>query len=134
MEKSRFIAKSYYNTGSQGLPGNSDAGAMQSWLLWNMIGLYPITGTTTFLVGSPWFSDLTINIGGSKKVTITSTGGSDTKFFVQQLKLNGKVWNQNWFTWEDLFANGGTLEFVLGSKRRRWDTGAVPPSFATTKK
>lgn len=99
-----------------------------------MIGLYPMTGTTTFLVGSPWFSDLTINIGDSKKVTITSTGGSDTKFFVQELKLNGEVWNKNWFTWGDLFANGGTLEFVLGSKRRRWDTGEVPPSFATTKK
>lgn len=91
-----------------------------------------MTGTTTFLVGSPWFSDLTINISDSKKVIITSTGGSDTAFYVQELKLNGNIWNKNWFTWDDLFANGGTLEFVLGSEITRWDTGAVPPSFATT--
>lgn len=97
-----------------------------------MIGLYPMTGTTTFLVGSPWFSDLTIDIGDSKKVTIISTGGSDTAYYVQELKLNGKLWNKNWLTWEDLFANGGTLEFVLGSKKKHWDTGARPPSFAST--
>lgn len=132
VEKSRFIAKSYYNTGNQGLPGNSDAGAMQSWLLWNMIGLYPMTSTTTFLIGSPWFSDLTIDIGNSKKVVIKSTGGSDTAYYVQKLKLNGKLWNKNWLTWDDLFANGGTLEFVLGSKKALWDTGPPPPSFATT--
>lgn len=97
-----------------------------------MIGLYPMTGTTTFLVGSPWFSSLTIDIGNSKKVVIKSTGGSDKAYYVQELKLNGKLWNRNWLTWDDLFANGGTLEFVLGSKRTHWDTGATPPSFATT--
>ena len=52
---SRFIASSYYKPTPTGLPGNSDAGAMQSWILWNMLGLYPLTGTTTFLIGSPWF-------------------------------------------------------------------------------
>lgn len=97
-----------------------------------MIGLYPMTSTTTFLIGSPWFSDLTIDIGNSKKVVIKSTGGSDIAYYVQKLKLNGKLWNKNWLTWDDLFANGGTLEFVLGSKKTLWDTGPPPPSFATT--
>ena len=36
VERSRFIAKEYYNAGTGGIPGNSDAGAMQTWLLWNM--------------------------------------------------------------------------------------------------
>lgn len=134
VEKSRFIAKSYYNSGKDGLPGNSDAGAMQSWLLWNMIGLYPMTGTTTFLIGSPWFAELNINIGGAKRVSIKTTGGSDTAYFVQELKLNGKVWDKNWITWEDVFENGGTLEFVLGAGRKKWDTGERPPSFATSPK
>lgn len=132
VEKSRFIAKSYYNTGNEGLPGNSDAGAMQSWLLWNMIGLYPMTATTTFLIGSPWFSELNLHLGDSKKVTIKSTGGSDTAYFVQGVTLNGEVWDKNWLVWDDLFKDGGVLEFVLGSERTQWDTGARPPSFATT--
>lgn len=53
VKQSRNIAKSYYSPTPDGLPGNSDAGAMESWLLWNMLGLYPLAGQTTFLIGSP---------------------------------------------------------------------------------
>lgn len=64
---SRQIAKSYYNAGTGGIPGNSDAGAMQTWILWNMIGLYPLTGQTTFLIGAPWFTQLSIELGGGRR-------------------------------------------------------------------
>lgn len=131
----RSIAKTYYNTGIDGLPGASDAGAMQTWLLWNMIGLYPITGQTTFLIHSPWFDWLAIDLGVNKSVNITSTGGDnngDKDYFVQSLKVNGVQWNQSWLQWEDVFANGGVLEFELGSEPVQWAmTGAVPPSPAS---
>ncbi|KAI9844604.1 MAG: hypothetical protein M1837_005456 [Sclerophora amabilis] len=132
VERSRFVAKSYYNTGASGLPGNSDAGAMQSWLLWNMIGLYPLTGQTTFLIASPWFRSMTINLGGGKKLTVTSTGpNSTTANKVQSLKVNGQTWNKSWLVWSDVFANGGTMAFVLGEQRKDWATGALPPSPAS---
>ena len=131
---SRSIAKNYYRFSRAGLPGNSDSGAMQTWLLWNMIGLYPITGQTTFLIGSPWFG-MTIDLGDGKTLKITTTGGNkDTAYQVQSLQVNGKDWNQNWLTWEDIFANGGTLDFVLGVERSGWsDQGALPPSPASEK-
>ncbi|KAI0172268.1 glycoside hydrolase family 92 protein [Hypoxylon sp. FL1284] len=133
---SRFTADSYYAPTAGGLPGNSDAGAMESWLLWSMIGLYPLTGQTTFLVGSPWFKDLTIDLGGDddKKLVITSTGGDgddDATYYVQSLKVNGKDWDKAWVTWDDVFANGGTMDFVLGSDPADWATGDAPPSPAT---
>jgi putative alpha-1,2-mannosidase len=131
VKRSRFVAKSYYRPTPDGLPGNSDAGAMESWLLWNMIGLYPMTGQTTFLIGSPWFSNLEIALGGGKSLKITSTGGSEEAFYVQSLKVNGQSWYNNWVTWSDIFANGGTLEFSLGADPIQWDTGARPPSPAT---
>ncbi|KAL1970402.1 hypothetical protein VTN77DRAFT_5563 [Rasamsonia byssochlamydoides] len=132
--QSRAIAKTYYNTGVAGLPGNSDAGAMQTWLLWNMIGLYPVTGQTTFLIHSPWFESLTIDLGEGKKLAITATGGDgngDTDFYVQSLKVNGQPWTKNWLTWDDVFAKGGTMEFTLGSQPRNWTTGPLPPSPAS---
>lgn len=130
----RTVAKDYYNTGVDGLPGNSDAGAMQTWLLWNMIGLYPVTGQTTFLIHSPWFDSLNIDLGDGKTLNVTSTGGDnngDTDYFVQSLKVNGQQWNQTWLTWEDVFANGGTVEFDLGSEPVQWATEDVPPSPAS---
>ena len=128
---SRTIAKSYYSATPGGLPGNSDAGAMESWVLWVMIGLYPMTGQTTFLIGSPWFDDLSISLGSGKSLSITSSGGSDTSYYVQSLKVNGKTWTKNWVTWSDIFENGGTMDFVLGPQPVDWATGPTPPSPGT---
>jgi putative alpha-1,2-mannosidase len=107
---------------------------MQTWLLWNMIGLYPVTGQTTFLIHSPWFESLTIDLGCGKTLAITSTGGDgngDADFYVQSLKVNGQVWKKDWLVWDDVFATGGTLEFDLGPTATLWATGDLPPSPAT---
>ena len=132
--QARKVAKGNYNAGVAGLPGNSDAGAMQTWLLWNMIGLYPVTGQTSFLIHSPWFESMKINLGGKKTLVITSTGGDgngDTDYYVQSLKVNGHTWTNNWLTYSDVFVNGGTMEFVLGPEPVQWATGDLPPSPAT---
>lgn len=127
----RKFAKAYYSPTPGGLPGNSDAGAMESWVLWVMLGLYPMTGQTTFLIGSPWFSDLNIDLGDGKKLDITTKGGSETSYYVQSLKVNGEVWDKAWVTWSDIFENGGTMDFVLGPSPRNWTTGPPPPSPGT---
>ncbi|KAK9414058.1 putative Glycoside hydrolase family 92 protein [Seiridium unicorne] len=127
----RWYAKNYYSPTPTGLPGNSDAGAMESWILWVMLGLYPVTGQTTFLIGSPWFNDLTIHLGGNKELQITTTGGSEDTYYVQSLKVNGEAWDKAWISWDDVFADGGTMEFVLGPDPVLWATGAAPPSPAT---
>ncbi|KAI9798482.1 MAG: hypothetical protein M1833_004748 [Piccolia ochrophora] len=129
--RSRSVATEYYTTAPDGLPGNSDGGAMQSWLLWNMIGLYPLTGQTTFLIASPWFASMTIALGGDKTLTVTSEGGSDAAIYVQSLKVNGEEWDKAWLAWDDVFADGGTLEFVLGVQPAEWATGDLPPSPAS---
>ncbi|CAN8104585.1 unnamed protein product [Discula destructiva] len=133
VQYTRRFAQAYYNLGSAtGLPGNSDAGAMETWLLWAMIGLYPMTGQTTFLVGSPWFSDLTIDLGEGRVLQITTTGGDDEdSYYVQSLEVNGVAWDKAWVTWDDIFAQGGTLAFVLGPEPVVWSTGALPPSPGT---
>jgi predicted alpha-1,2-mannosidase len=132
--QSRRVAKTRYNSGAAGLPGASDAGAMQSWILWNMIGLYPMTGQTTFLIGSPWFKDMSIQLGGGKSVKMTSSGGGENSFYVQSLKVNGQPWNKNWLSWSDIFANGGSMDFQLGPNPVKWDTGDLPPSPASGNK
>jgi putative alpha-1,2-mannosidase len=128
VRRSRFVAKNFYHLAPDGLPGNSDAGAMESWLLWSMIGMYPMTGQTTFLIGSPWFENLAIHLESGFTLEIKAKGGSENVFYVQSLKVNGKDWDRNWVTWEDVFERGGTLEFVLGPEPVQWDTGDLPPS------
>ncbi|RAL63288.1 hypothetical protein DID88_004364 [Monilinia fructigena] len=124
--QSRKVAKTY-TLAPNGLPGNSDAGAMQTWLIWNILGLYPITATPNFLITSPWFESTTINLGprgssdyGSKKLRITSTGGDgngDTNYYVQSLKVNGKDWDKNWLQWSDIFEEGERWSLCWGVNR-----------------
>ncbi|KAF9894758.1 hypothetical protein FE257_006648 [Aspergillus nanangensis] len=132
--QARQVAKTNYHTGRKGLPGNSDAGAMQTWLLWNMMGLYPITGQTTFLIHSPWFESLTVQLGEGKQVDISTVGGDgngDSQIHVQRLRVNGVEWRKNWLSWDDIFAHGGTLDFELGESPSDWFDGEVPPSPAS---
>jgi predicted alpha-1,2-mannosidase len=82
VQQSRRVAKTFYNAGPGGIPGAADAGSMQSWILWNMIGLYPVTGQTTFLIGSPWFSNLVIKTPSGRDLRITTNGGSESSFYV----------------------------------------------------
>ncbi|PLN85853.1 glycosyl hydrolase [Aspergillus taichungensis] len=133
-KQSRAIAKQSYKDTVDGLPGNSDAGAMQTWLLWNMIGLYPLTGQTTFLIHAPWFEALTIELGGGRKLEVTASGGDGNgggAIQVQRLLVNGKEWKKSWLVWEDVFADGGKLEFELGEKESEWFNGEGPPSPAS---
>jgi hypothetical protein len=104
---------------------------MESWLIWNMLGLYPMVAQTTFLIGSPWFSNTTISLGNDKYLTVTTVNGSDSSFYVQSLRVNGHPWTKSWLAWNDVFAIGGTMAFVLGPNPVNWATGTPPPSPAS---
>lgn len=40
--RSRAILDEYYSNERDGVPGNSDAGALESWMVWNMIGAFRV--------------------------------------------------------------------------------------------
>ncbi len=45
---SRIVCDNYSDT-PEGLPGNDDSGAMSSWLVWALLGRYPVAGQGTWL-------------------------------------------------------------------------------------
>ncbi|KAF2452343.1 putative alpha-1,2-mannosidase [Lineolata rhizophorae] len=144
VRRARDAARAYYGPGRDGLPGNSDAGALQSWLLWNMLGLYPVAAQPVFLLHSPWFSNVTVDLGGGRTLAISSEGaadadsrphGPDTDVFVQSVRVNGQAWPRSWLAFDDVFADGGgAVHFVLGPRPSDWATGPdapLPPSPAS---
>ncbi|TVY51721.1 putative secreted glycosidase [Lachnellula cervina] len=125
--QTRNIVNTYYNSGKSGLPGNSDSGALDSWMLWQMLGFYPVATQPVYLIGSPWFTDISMAVGDGKRLSIKAQNLSDSSYYVQSVKVNGQAWNQSWFTHDDI-KDGGSLEFVLGSSPTAWDSGLLPPS------
>jgi putative alpha-1,2-mannosidase len=100
---------------------------MNTWLLWQMLGIYPVVTQPVYLISSPWFPDLNMTINGNKTLRITAQG-LDQGYYVQSIKINGQPWSKNWFEHEDIMVQGGLIEFELGPDIKAWETGSVPPS------
>ena len=117
-----------------GLPGNDDAGALSSWLVFADIGLYPeIPGVGGFVLGSPLFSSITLNLPGHT-VQINAPAAADASPYVQSLTLNGVPSTSLWLPISTTFANATTtLNFALGpAPNTAWGSQVsdAPPAFA----
>jgi putative alpha-1,2-mannosidase len=119
-----------FHNAPYGVPGNSDAGALNSWLIWQQLGLYPVVTQPIFLLGSPWFDDINMTVNGNHTLRITANGldNQEESYYVQSVKVNGKQWDKNWVEHDELMLHGGRLEFELGQEPCAWESGEVPPS------
>jgi predicted alpha-1,2-mannosidase len=114
----------------QGYPGDEDNGEMSAWYLFGMMGLYPLRmGAPEYVIGSPAFKRVDVRLENGRTLTVIAHGNDDRNVYVQSLKLNGRPWDRAWLRHEDI-ANGGVLEFVMGSTPSTWGSGAdaLPPS------
>jgi len=116
-----------------GLPGNDDAGALSSWYIFSAIGLYPeVPGIGGFVIGSPLFPAVTIQLAGGHTLQINASAASDNHPYVQSLQLNGTPTTHLWLPWSTV-EHGATLTFTVGSTATNWGSRLedAPPSFRT---
>ena len=113
-----------------GIPGDEDGGGMSSFLVFSMMGFFPVTpGIPVYAIGSPFFEKTTISLPDGKTFTVKAKGYSEDNKYIQSARLNGKVLDRAWFTHEELTA-GGTLELVMGAEpNKEWGKDDLPPSF-----
>lgn len=132
-----YLIENKFLTGVKGLPGNSDAGAMQAWLWFGLTGFYPIAGTDIYLITSPKISYLELRFE-SGKITIQAynlykrTNPSNPfsrNVYIRELVVNGKQLPRNWLTHQELFEGFNRLEFFMTDVPTPWDAyGELPPS------
>ncbi|KAF8710831.1 Glycosyl hydrolase family 92, partial [Rhizoctonia solani] len=127
VEKTRYIVNKY-------------AGAMATWLLWNLLGLYPVTSQPVYLLSAPFFKAVDVRIGTGDPTSASHQSKTYLRIrapdldanrpYVQGVKINGKSINRS-FIWHDEIINGGVLEFTMGPEAVGWDSGELPPSLST---
>ncbi len=109
----RACAELFHAT-PRGFPGDEDNGSLASWYLFSSIGLYPFCpGSTQYLLTSPVFSKITLDLAGNKTLLITANGNSEKNVYIQRLKFNGAPVTKTWISHQQLI-NGGLLEFEMG--------------------
>jgi predicted alpha-1,2-mannosidase len=89
-------AASIFTGTAAGLPGNDDLGALSGWLVWAMLGMYPINpGLPVYTYSSPVFDYARINRDDGD-IVITAANASVSNRFIQKLSVNGVESAENW--------------------------------------
>jgi predicted alpha-1,2-mannosidase len=124
----RMLLESFFTDTYHGIPGDEDGGGMSAFVVFSMLGFYPVTpGIPTYDVGSPIFDKATIHLKNGKDFVIIARNTSHDNKYVQSIRLNGQPLNQVWFRHADI-ANGGVLELTMGDTPNV-DLGSQPTTF-----
>ncbi|KKZ66548.1 hypothetical protein EMCG_07662 [[Emmonsia] crescens] len=124
----------YFNATLDGLPGNDDSGAMGSFAVFAMMGLFPNAGQDVYFIMPPFFEEVSFTHPATgKKATIRNLNFDPEyrNIFIQRAVLDGREYRRNWIGHE-FFTEGGVLELTLGGRESEWGTRKedVPPSLA----
>ncbi len=120
----RRIMDDLYSDKPDGRSGNEDCGQMSAWLVMSAMGFYPVTpGKPEYIIGTPWFPEVEINLENGNIFKITANNVSEKNIYIQSAKLNGKEYNKSYISHFDIM-NGGHLHFEMGSKpNKKWGVG-----------
>ena len=130
----RRVLKENYSDAPDGVPGNDDGGAMSSWAVLTMMGIYSVDpASLAYELVSPSFSKVIVHLSKpypGSAFTVTADGVPGNNPYIQSSVLNGQRHARNWIRFGDI-TSGGTLHFALGpTPNKKWGSAAEdsPPS------
>lgn len=123
-----------YKATPDGYCGDEDNGQTSAWYIFSAMGFYPVClATDQYVLGAPLFKKITVTLENGKQVIINAPKNSDENRYVNSLKLNGKVYENNWLGHFDLM-KGTTLDFDMiatPNTKRGADKKSFPYSYST---
>lgn len=112
----RQVMRKLYNATENGYPGDEDQGQTSSWYVLSALGFYSVTpGTGEYVMGSPLFKKITINLENGKKFVIDAPLNSEKNIYIQKAMFNGETYSRNYLLHSDI-VKGGTLRLEMGEK------------------
>ncbi|KAG9188938.1 hypothetical protein G6011_05806 [Alternaria panax] len=125
VNQTRATVDAFYSDARNGYPGNIDGGALPSWLIFNLIGMYPMPGQPLYLLSAPRLSSLKVSLFSGTAVetslTVLAQNMSSTSFYPQRVTWNGEELDRAWLRHGEI-AQGGKLVFYMGEEPARWDS------------
>ena len=91
-----------------GLPGNDDTGVMSAWLVYGMMGLYPVSpAEPLYTLTSPKFNKITLRLDENyypNSELVIESNASDKNIYIQQIYVDDKPLKGYFISQDDLRA------------------------------
>ena len=133
----REVMNRLYLPTSDGYCGDEDNGQTSAWYVFSALGFYPVCpAVNQYVLGAPLFPKATLHLPGGKDVVLNAPANNAQNRYINSLTLNGKPYDKNYLTHEDLL-QGATLDFEMSAtpnRRRGTAPAAAPYSFSKAKK
>lgn len=128
-EKVKWLTSHKYLPGRNGIPGQDDAGALSSWYVFSALGFMPVAGQDLYLIGTPHFDEVEIQLENGNTLTIKARNLSERNIYIDTARLNGKPLNRSWFRHTEI-KDGGEIEFEMSDIPTDWGRENLPPSLS----
>lgn len=101
-----------FTEGRGGIPGNNDSGGLSSLYLWNMMGVFPVSGQDMMMIGSPRLKKAVLHLLNGKTFTVQRSGEG---IYVKRAELNGRPLEKMSFTVREMM-DGGNLVLEMSNQ------------------
>ncbi|MBE6290537.1 MAG: glycoside hydrolase family 92 protein [Bacteroidaceae bacterium] len=132
----REVMNKLYSAAPDGYCGDEDNGQTSAWYVFSALGFYPVCpGSGQYVLGTPYFKNIRLHLENGNIVEINAPASSDTNKFIDSMQLNGKDYQHNYLTHEDLI-QGAKIEMQMAAepnKNRGIADDDVPYSFTNQK-
>jgi predicted alpha-1,2-mannosidase len=127
----RQLLEYWFTDTPLGIPGDEDGGGMSAFVVFSMMGFYPVVpGVPVYELGSPVFDRVTIHLHNGKTFGLVCKNNSHDNKYVNRVRFNGRGQNQIWFRHADVLKGltirldmSNTPNTALGA-----DASNFPPS------
>lgn len=110
----REILTSQYSDTPHGLCGNEDCGQMSAWYVLSAMGFYPVNPAEgVYVIGTPMFTRVVIDVGGGKTFTIRARYLTEENKYIQSATLQEVPLDRSYIRHFEIM-EGGELIFEMG--------------------
>lgn len=101
-----------FSDGRGGLPGNNDSGGLSSLYVWNVCGIFPVSGQDLMIIGSPYMKKTVFHLHNGRTFTVRREGEG---IYVRRAVLDGNELSDLSFSAERMM-QGGELVLLMSSE------------------
>ena len=114
-ERVNSLIKKHFTNKPAGLPGNDDTGTMSAWLIYSMMGIYPVSpAEPIYTITTPIFDKIIIHLDTRyyKNNTLVIEKVVNKNRRIDKILLNGKK-HKGYFINHDALVNGKIMSIIL---------------------